>query len=109
MAANVKIYIDPSVEQTTTDSLPSNQIQIKAGPAIRYMRPGKQTMIKLTVDNFSSVGRMVKISAAYEGGKLGITIPTDTIYVAPQGSTAIYAIIRSYAALGPTDIKFIAV
>lgn len=109
MAADVKIYIDPSVEQTTTDSLSSDQIMIKAGPAVRYMRPGKQTMIKLTVENFSSVGRMVKVSASFEGGKLGVTIPTDTVYVAPQGSTAIYAMVRSYAALGPTNIKFIAV
>jgi len=109
MAANIKIYIDPSAEETTTDSLSSDQISIEAGPAVRYMRPGKQTMIKLTVKNFSSVGRMVKVSAVFEGGKVGINFPTDIVYVAPQGSTATYAIVRSYAAVGPTNIKFIAV
>ena len=105
MPANIKIYVDPSVEATMPDRLSSDHLQIKAGPT-KYVKPGSQTMVKLTVNNFSSTGRMARISATYDGTKLGVTIPTDTIYVAPQGTTAIYAVVRSYAAIGSINIRF---
>lgn len=105
MSADVKIYVDPSVEESLPDRLSSDHLQIKAGPT-KYVKPGSQTMIKLTITNFSSVGRMATISASYDGNKLGITIPVNCVYVAPQGDTAVYAIVRTYAAVGPTNINF---
>lgn len=105
MSANVKIYVDPSIEETLPDRLTSEQLQIKAGPT-KQVKPGSQTMIKLTVTNFSSIGRMASITAEFDGDKLAVTIPTSSIYIAPQGDTAVYAIINTYAAIGAHNICF---
>ena len=105
MPANIKIYVDPSVEASIPDTLTSEQLQITAGPT-RYLKPGSQTMIKLTIKNSSSVGRMANVTAKFDGTKLAVTIPTSAIYIAPQGDTAIYAIVRSYAAVGPHNVCF---
>lgn len=105
MIAHLKIYVDPSVEESIPDRLSSDFLQITAGPA-KYVKPGRQTTVKLTVKNFSSVGRMALISAQFDGGKLSVDIPMKNVYIAPQGTTAIHALVRTYASVGPADITF---
>jgi len=107
MAAHLKIYVDPNIPESIPDRLSSDSLQISAGPT-KYVMPGRQTMVKLTIKNFSSVGRMASVSAQFDGNKLSVDIPTNIIYVAPQGTTAIYAIVRTYAYVGPVNIVFTA-
>jgi hypothetical protein len=105
MPANIKIHVDPNIEESLPDRLSSDHLQIKAGPT-KYIKPGRQTTVKLTIQNFSSTGRMARVSATFDGSKLGVTIPIAIIYIAPQGDTAVYAIVRSYAAVGSHNICF---
>jgi hypothetical protein len=105
MPADIKIYVDPSIEESLPDRLSSDHLQIKAGPT-KYVKPGGQTMVKLTIQNFSSTGRMARVSSVYDGNRLAVTIPIDIIYIAPQGTTAVYAIVRTYASVGSFNICF---
>ena len=104
-AVNLKIHVDPNISESMPDRLSSDSLQISAGPT-KYVMPGRQTTVKLTIKNFSSVGRMATVSAQFDGGKLSVDIPTNVIYAAPQGTTAIYAIVRTFAYVGPVNITF---
>ncbi len=103
---NLKIQVDPNYPESIPDRLSSDSLQVDAGPT-KYVMPGRQTMIKLTVRNFSSVGRMAVLSAQFNGNQISVDIlPTTTVYVAPQGATAVCAIVRTYAYVGPAHIVF---
>jgi len=99
MSSILKLNIDPNLKPTQPDNVALKQLTLEVGPA-KVMRPGAQTMVKLTLNNFSSVGRMAKVLATFDGSKVSVDIPTNIVYVAPQGSTAIYAIVRTFAFIG---------
>jgi len=105
MVAHLKIHVDPNIPESIPDRLSSDPLQISAGPT-KYVMPGRQTMVKLTVKNFSSVGRMATITAQFDGNKLSVDVPTSMVYIAPQGATAVYAIVRTYAYVGIVNITF---
>ena len=105
MSHILRLNIDPSLQATQPDNVATTQLTIDAGPA-KNLKPGSQTMVKLTLRNFSSVGRMVKINPTFDGSKISVDVPANIVYIAPQGSTAVYAIIRSYAYTGPTHVHF---
>ena len=105
MVAYFKIHVNSTIEESIPDRLSSDSLQISAGPA-KYIKPGSQTIVKLTVKNHSSVGRMATITPQFNGNRLSVDVPISCIYVAPQGTTAVHAIIRSYAFIGTVDIVF---
>jgi hypothetical protein len=105
MTSILKLNIDPSLQPTQPDNVANSQLTIEVGPA-KVMRPGSQTMVKLTIKNFSSVGKMTKISPTFDGSKVSVDIPANIVYVAPQGTTAVYAIVRSYAYVGTMFVHF---
>ena len=105
MSSILKLNIDPKLKPTQPDDVALKQLTLDAGP-MKAMRPGSQTMVKLTLNNFSGVGRMVKLSATFDGSKVSVEIPANIVYVAPQGCTATYAIVRSLAFTGTTFVHF---
>jgi len=106
MSSILKVNISPGIAESTPDNLTASQLMIDAGPMQKNLRPGSQTMVKLTISNYSSQGRMARVRATFDGTKIGVEIPITDVYVAPQGSTAVYAVIRSYAFIGILPVGF---
>ena len=106
MSSILKVNISAGITESTPDNLSSTQLMIDAGPMQRDLRPGSQTTVKLTISNYSSQGRMARIRATFDGTKIGVEIPITDVYIEPQGSTAVYAVIRSYAFIGILTVSF---
>ena len=106
MSSTLKVNIELGVTESTPDNLTATQLMIDAGPTAKNLRPGSQTMVKLTISNYSSQGRMARIRATFDGTKIGVEIPITDVYIEPQGSTAVYAVIRSYAYTGILTVSF---
>lgn len=107
MPSRLKVNIEAGIEESTSDNLSAAQLMIDVGPVQnKNLQPGSQTTVKLTAYNYSSQGRMAKIRATFDGGKIGVEIPISDIYIAPQGSTVVYTVIRSYAYTGLVDVSF---
>jgi len=105
MSSILRLFIDPAADASASDALLTNSIRVEAGAA-KNIKPGNQVRVNLTVKNYSSMGRMVRINASFNGSHVGVDIPIRDIYVAPEGSTTVYALIRTYAYVGLSDIVF---
>ena len=105
MSSILRLNIDPALNPTAPDMLNNTQLSIDVGPP-KNIGPGGQTKVKLTIKNFSHVGRMVKVLSTFDGSKVSVDVSADLAYVAPGGTTAVFAIIRTYASVGPTHIHF---
>jgi len=101
---NLKVIVSTGVEETVSDIIGDN-LSLEVGPT-RYMRPGGESMIKVTVKNSASTGRMAQLSATYDQSKLSVRFSTNLVYVGPQCATPVYAIVRSFATGGLFNIKF---
>lgn len=106
MSSILKVNIETGITESISDNITATQLMIDAGPAQKNLHPGSQILVKLTVSNYSSQGRMARIRATFDGTKIGVEIPINDIYVAPQGSTAVYVVIRSYAYIGILPVEF---
>ena len=101
---NLKVIVSTGVEETISDSI-GDSLYLEVGPT-RYMRPGGESMIKITVKNSAATGRMAHLSATYDQSKLSVRFSTNLVYVGPQCATPVYAIVRSFATSGAFNIKF---
>lgn len=101
---NLKVIVSTGVEETPSESI-SDSLYLEVGPT-RFMRPGGESMFKITVRNGDQTGRMAHLSATYDQSKLSVRFSSNLVYVGPQCATPVYAIVRSFAASGNYNIKF---
>jgi hypothetical protein len=101
----VDVTVSADLSPTSSDNLPSGCLRVEATQKIQ-LAPNQDIKINLTIHNSSAVGRMGKLNATYDAREMLVRIPTTDVYVAPEGKTAIYAIISPLIQSGKTKIAF---
>jgi len=100
-----KVIIDGTIPESLPDKLPMDQLRLEMGKD-RIIRPGGTSVVKLTVKNYSSLGRMATVVASFDGNLISVAIPHSNVYVGPGGATAIYAVISTFATPGIVIVTF---
>jgi len=100
-----KVIIDSTISESLPDKLLMDQLRLEMSKD-RIIRPDGNAIVKLTVKNYSSLGRMATVVASFDENLINVTIPHSTIYIAPGGATAICAIIQTFAASGIVNVTF---
>ena len=100
-----KVMIDGTVPESLPDKLVMDQLRLEMGKD-RIIRPGGNSIVKLTVKNYSSLGRMAIVTASFDGNLMSVSIPHSMVYIAPGGATAIYAVISTFASSGVVNVTF---
>lgn len=101
----IDVAVSNDLTPTNADLLGSDCLRIETTSRIQ-LAPHKETRINLMVHNTSHVGRMGQIIANYDAREIVVKIPTSSIYVSPEGKTAVYAIISPLMKHGQTKIIF---
>ena len=101
----VEIAVSPDLAPTTGDALKTDCLRIEATKRVQ-LAPNTEIRINLAVHNTSPVGRMGQIIANFDAREVSVKIPNSHVYVAPDGKTAVYAIISPMMKHGQTKITF---
>jgi len=101
----IDVTVSNDLSPTSSDKLPTGCLRVEATSKVQ-LASQQDIKINLMIHNSSPVGRMGVVSVNYDAREVIVRIPTANVYVAPEGKTAIYAIISPLIMSGRTKIAF---
>jgi len=101
------VVVSKDMIATVSDVLSSDCLQVECTNKI-VTPPGTPTRVNIAIKNTSTVGRMARLQASYDSRMFTVIIPTQDVYIGPEGKTLIYAVVTPLQA-GQSSIGFDAV
>jgi len=105
MSKQVTVIASNGMESTMSERLPTDYLRIECTKRV-VTTAGTMHRINLTVHNGSTVGRMARVLAVHDQLRANVIIDTPVVYVAPNGSTTIQAVIQPLIGEGLINVEF---